>query len=206
MEILISILNSNGFAGFATILTGSVAILTYFSQKKSNKIQAARVLLTEIRTAEEQIAIIDDKISSGNLSDLPTSVIKSGNWKKYAHLFISDFDQDELKLINSFYDHGELIENFARRNANYFWITTEERARTTVQTIAKFVTGSFENADPNKYVKDRLTEYGNGMDLYNTPYSPKVTVDRIKILLQKIEKITTSSAGIKLKKLSNLDK
>ncbi|MCH7883513.1 hypothetical protein IIA95_03820 [Patescibacteria group bacterium] len=206
MENLVLFLNTNMFTGLATILTGGVVILVYFRQKRDSKIQAAKVLLTEIRTAEEKLSITKEKLSTGNSNDLPTSIIQSNNWKKYSHLFVSDFDQDELKLISSFYENGELVEDFARKKANHLWITTEERARVTVQKIAKYVDESLGKDDPSKYVADRELYLTKGMDAHNVPYSPKVTTDRIKTLLEGIETITTSSAGVKLKKLANLTK
>ena len=195
------------FSGLATIITGTVAIIIYFIQKRNNKIQAARMLLTEIRTAEEQIEIIKEKITSGRIiTDLPNSIFPTNNWKKYAHLFVSDFDQDDLKLMNSFYDYGEQIEDFSVRNNNYFWITTEERARVTVQMIAKFVDESFTESDKEYYIKNKKQLFTDGMDNHNTPYSPIKTLDGIKNLISRIQTITTSSTGTKLKKLANLIK
>lgn len=196
--------NSNFFAGLATILTGAVVIFIYFWQKKDSKIQAAKVLLTEIRIAEDRIDQIRDKIISDSTMDLP-SVFPTENWKKYSHLFVRDFDQDELKLLNNFYDFGELIEDFAKRNNNYFWITTEERARVTVQKIAKFVDESFGTTNPDDNVLKRRNYISKGMDMYNQIYAPKKTLDGIRDYLPKIPKITTSSCGIKLKKIARMN-
>lgn len=99
------------FNGLATLTTGGVAWLVYYRQKKDFKVQAARVLLTEIRIAEERIDKIRENINNNLLLDLPL-VFVTKNWKKYAYLFISDFDTDELKLINVFYESGERVEEF----------------------------------------------------------------------------------------------
>ena len=60
------------FSGLATLITGGVAIGIYFYQKRDAKIQAARVLLTEIRIAEEKIEQIKDKVQSGFTNDFPS--------------------------------------------------------------------------------------------------------------------------------------
>jgi len=195
--------NSNFFAGIATIITGGVAIFVYFWQKIDSKVQAARVLLTEIRIAEDRIDQIRDKIMNRSTTDLP-SIFPTDNWKKYSHIFISDFDQDELKLLNDFYDYGELIEDFARRNNNYFWITTEERARVTVQKIAESINNSFGSATPDNDIVTKRDFLSKGMDMYNQIYSPAKTLDGIKDYLPKIPKITTSSCGVKLKKIAKM--
>ncbi len=191
------------FSGIATISTGLVAIIIYFYQKKDFKKQAARVLLTEIRIAEDRIDQIRDKIINETTLDLP-SVFPTENWKKYSHLFISDFDQDELKLLNTFYDYGEVIEDFAKRNNNYFWITTEERAKITVQKIADLVSESY--GDTNSYgdIPKKREFISKGMDTYNQMYAPSKTLEGIKDYLPKISKITTSSCGVKLKKIADL--
>ena len=199
-------INSNAFVGLTTILTGLIVIAVYFWQKRDLKIQAARVLLTEIRIAEDRIEEIKDKIKSGSVFDFP-SVFPSQNWKKYAHIFISDFDQDELKMINAFYDYGELIEDFAKRNNNYFWIVTEERTKVTVNKIADFVVESldYSNKNPDEYVKNKSDFLSKGLDLYNQLYAPMKTVDGISEYVAKMPKITTSSCGIKLKKIAKMN-
>ncbi|MCX6789737.1 MAG: hypothetical protein NTZ42_03985 [Candidatus Gribaldobacteria bacterium] len=194
----------NLFSGIATILTGAVAIIIYFRQKSDAKVQAARVLLTEIRIAEDRIDQIRDKIMNNSTTDLP-SVFPTENWKKYAHLFISDFDQDELKSLNGFYDYGELIEDFAKRNNNYFWITTEERARVTVQEIAKLISESLEDLSPDKNIISKRDLFSARMDAHNQIYAPTKTLAGIKDYLPKVPKITTSSCGVKLKKIAKMD-
>lgn len=197
-------LNSNLFTGLATIITGVVAILIYFHQKRDAKTQAARVLLTEIRIAEDRIDQIRDKIISNSTLDLPL-VFPTNSWKKYSHTFISDFDQDELKLINSFYDYGEQIEEFAKRNNDFFWINVEERGRVTLQKLGDIISEAFTEQDPNAYITQKRTFLSNGFDSHNLPYTPKKTLEGVQNYLTKIQKITTSSCGTKLKKLSGFN-
>lgn len=193
----------NLFSGLATLVTGAVAIAIYFYQKKDIKTQAAKVLLTEIRIAEERIEQIRDKINDNLTFDLP-SVFPTENWKKYSHLFISDFDQDELKLINSFYDAGEIIEDFAKRNNNYFWRTTEERGKITVDKIVEFIDQSYGIANGEQEIINRKQYLSLMLDKHNVVYFPTKTLDGIKDYLPKIPKITTSSCGAKFKKIAGL--
>lgn len=201
-------LNSNFFIGIVTLITGLAVWVVYKFEKSGQKVQAARVLLTEIRTAEERVGQIRDKITAENIRDLPI-VLPIKSWKTYAPLFISDFDQDELNLLNSFYDYAELIEEFAKRNNDYFWITTEERARVTVQKIADFSAEAISNFPDNmaqdSYVETKRKQLSQLLDSQNVPYTPVKTIDGIKILLAKIPAVTTSSCGTRLKKLAKLN-
>lgn len=190
------------FNGIATIVTGLVAWVIYKNQKRENKIQAAKVLIIEIRTAEERINQIREKITSGAIKDLPP-VFPVNSWQNYSHLFVSDFDQDELKLITSFYDYGELIGEFAKRDNEYFWVTTEERAKLTVQKTAELSSLSIRSNDQLD-INTELNRFNKLMDDYNMPYSPKKTIEGIRTLLNQLPNITTSSFGIKLKKIARL--
>ena len=161
------------------------------------------MLLTEIRIAENRINQIRDKIDTGDTSDLPT-IFPTKSWKTYSHLFISDFDQDELNLINYFYDYGELVEDFAKRNNDYFWIMAEARARVTVQKIGDFIAKNFGNPTADQNIIARRDFLNGKFDLYNWLYAPKKTLDGVKSYLSKIQNITTSSCGSKLKKIAKI--
>jgi hypothetical protein len=197
-----TLVDPNYFSGLATIITGGVAMWIYFKQKKDSKVQAARVLLMEIRTAEERINQIKEKVQSGFTNDFP-SVFPTKNWKTYSHLFISDFDQDEIKAISSFYDYGDLIEEFAKRNNDFFWLTTEERARVVQQKLADLVVHAktqTPSIDLEMLKKELLDVFAS--DPYS--YAPQKTIDAIKNYTEKVGTITTTSAGTKLKQLARI--
>lgn len=197
-----NIINSTAFSSFVTLLVGSIAIGLYLKQKSDSKEQAARVLLLEIRTAEERLNQMNEKVSSGLTDDLP-SIFPSTSWKMYSHLFVGDFDQDELRLMTSFYDYGGLIDDFVKRNNDFFWITTEERARVVQQKLVDLVIHSKtqeEEVDLEALKHELLDVFAN--DTYS--YTPKKTVEAIKNYLQKLNSVTTTSAGFKLKKLARM--
>jgi hypothetical protein len=219
-------LNSSFFVGLTTFLvaiTGMSAIWIYKKQQKDRKMQAARVLLMEIRTAEERIEQIRDILlkllrpPGVKIVEVPEfpMVFPTKSWKTYSSLFVSDFDHDEFKLISSFYDYGELIEDFARRNNNFFWITTEERARVTQQTIAGTIEKAFDkfkndteqdiDKQQNKYITEHIDFISKKLDQFTIPYVPIRTISEIDSYLKKIQTITTSSCGIKLKRIAKLD-
>lgn len=200
-SFLISLFNSNFFVALSTIVAAGWAFLVYNKSKTDNKMQAARVLLMEIRNAEERINQIKQKIADEQTNDLP-SVLTQRNWKHYSHLFVSDFDQDELKLITNFFDYSEIIEDLCKRNNDFFWITTEERAKVTQQKLAELVIHAEQNPETSLVDMKRnfLDKFVN--DGYS--YAPQKTINVIKLHLDKIEMLTTASCGVKLKKIACL--
>jgi hypothetical protein len=209
MSNLLLILGSY-FSGVTTLIAGTIAWLLYAKQRADEKMQAARVLLAEIRTAEERINQIKDLVrdqQEGRATNDFPSVFQTKSWDKYSHLFARDFDQDELRLINDFYNYSELIDGFSKKDNNFFWINSEERARTTQQMIATLIkNGCFDTVNPNfEEINSKIGLFMGQMDNHGRSYSPKKTINSIQLYLSKIQFITTSTCGAKLKHYARLD-
>lgn len=108
MDFLNSPLFAGIIAGLATIGTGWFAIKVFKLQKETEKVNAAVAILFEIRNAESKVDIISEKLNSGSNYDLPT-VLPVNSWKKLSHLFAKDFDEDEFRMINNFYNCTALV-------------------------------------------------------------------------------------------------
>ncbi|MCW1888358.1 MAG: hypothetical protein KIH67_002280 [Candidatus Moranbacteria bacterium] len=202
-----SLVSSAAFSSFITLLVGSIAIFLYLKQKSDAKVQAARVILLEIRTAEDRIRLIKEMIKNQSSDDLPL-VFTTKSWKVYSHLFVSDFDSDELKLINSFYDYGDLIEEFGKKDNNFFWVNTEEKAKVLQQIIGQVIEGYYEEGADIQNFEEKIVKKLNfirkGFDSYGFTYSPQRTVGEMQNYLEKIDYITTSTCGAKLKKIAKM--
>ncbi len=84
----------------ATFLSVLTVIGVYYWQLKKEKKDSALVLLMEIRNAERAISDIKN---TKTISET-TSVMPVSSWQRFQHLFVADFDLDELSLINDFYN------------------------------------------------------------------------------------------------------
>lgn len=162
--------------------------------------------MTEVRSAEERIEQIRERISNNSIADYPP-VLPINSWKKYSHLFVSDFDQDELKLINSFYDYCEQVDDFGRKDNQFFWVTTEERAKIAQHYLAKIIeeaTAIASSDERQRYIQEKkeimLTSFTN--DGYQ--YTPNKTLRNIQSYIGKIQNITTTICGQKLKKIARI--
>ena len=210
-ELINSPLVGGVIAGIFTLATGWFAIRVFKLQKRDEKVNAAISILFEIRDAEDKAKIVSEKLHTDNTSDLP-SILPTNSWRKYSHLFAKDFE-DELKLINSFYNSCGIIEDLVNRQNNYFWIATEERARVVQNKLADIhleyqrelqTTGSdFEVA--NKATKEKFDRERAGITNFSqegSNYAPMKTATGLKFQIANFQNITTTTCGAKLKKLS----
>ncbi len=209
--------NSSFFFATVTFVVGSFALFVYNKQQLDIKTNAATTVIFEIRNAEAKIDIIIEKLRSNNIGDLP-SVLPTNNWRKYSHLFVRDFDIDQLQLLNSFYNSSEIIEDFVNRQNNFFWISTEERAKVAQRMLAtihdEFQIDALPEGDDAKVnelkkstadKKFNVRKYGvSQFSNEAQTYTPNKTVDVLKFQTENIQKITSTPTGEKLKKLAKL--
>jgi hypothetical protein len=201
------LINSNAFVGLATMLTGAVAIAIYYRQKGDAKVNAARLLLMEIRAAEESIAQIQQKVATHNTVDFPR-IFATKSWDTYAHLFVQDFDQDELKLLSTFYEYCELIDEFARKSNAFLWLNTEEKARVYQQILGRLIYEAHTSTDAtnadelNAKLHARREAVIAALDADSRIFAPKATLFGMNRYLPLIQRITTSTCGQKLKRLA----
>ncbi len=97
----------SGYSGLVTLVVGGLAIYLYLKQKKDHKRNAARLILQEIRYAEQKIRRYRE-IKSYKLYDrlLPTN-----NWNDNIHLFIKELKETHnLDLISDFYGKAIYID------------------------------------------------------------------------------------------------
>jgi len=196
--------NSNFFTGLSTFITGLAAFGVYLWQKNDKKINAARVILSEIRNAELKLNQVKKRIKGTTYEDFP-SVLSTNSWAKFSFLFANDFDQDELDKINTFFSNCQSIDEMAKKDNNFFWITTEERARVVQQQLPQIIVAAFDattkRIDQNKLNTLKQTFLDT---ISNEPYVyvPKKTVNAITLLVDSTSKITETPIGEKFKKIT----
>jgi len=98
--------NSNLLPTLATILAAFAAFLVYRKQKADTKKDAAKIILQEIRRAED---IISDYKEHGQYK-FTKKIIATNSWAKNIHHFVGNLDQDELDKISDLYSTGEYLD------------------------------------------------------------------------------------------------
>ena len=107
--------NSNLLSTLATILAAFVAFLVYRNQKADAKKDAAKIILQEIRRAED---IINDYKEHGQYK-FTKRIIATNSWAKNVNHFVGDLDQDELDRISNLYSTGEYLDKVIEKISDY---------------------------------------------------------------------------------------
>jgi hypothetical protein len=194
------------FSGFATLLTGTVAWIVYSLQKRDRKISSARIVLSEIRLAEKRIDEISDLLE--RIQKNFPSVLPINSWEKYSYLFASDFDQDQIEELNEFYNNCTIIENAVKQDDRYSWLNADAISQTAQTKYIELIVASLNEdftINLNLLEKYRVAVL-NTFVSNPYPYSPQRTINLIKSHIDKINKITTNTTGIKLKKLAHIQR
>jgi hypothetical protein len=95
--------DSNFFVAFV----GLSAIFLYFWQKNDYKRAAAKLILQEIRYAEQQI-----RNAGPQKTQYPVAIklLPTSSWHKNIHLFVTELEQPELDVISRFYASAAFID------------------------------------------------------------------------------------------------
>ncbi len=190
------LLNQTG--SFATILTAIVAYLIYRKSKSDELENAVRIIILEIKESERVIKNLREIKSSGNL--YPNDLVKVTplkGWVRYSHLFMKKLNNDEYDQLNDYFKKCEVLEKYIEKNHNFFWITTEERAKQNEIMGAKI---AYEK--PSLTDEDFTIELDKTLKLYfsnTSAYTPAGIATQLDRNLNSITLITVTPVWNKLK-------
>lgn len=193
---IILFFNSNFFIAFVTVLVGSFAIYLYIKQKKDQKRDAANIIISEIRNAENTIAQIKN---SGGIS-FSTRILPSSSWNEYSFLFVNQLDRDEMDTINNFYNQCTLLDK-ALEQADSIPDQLKSKGDYVQQILVKMAS---ESENVSKYEENRK-KFFEIMAKENTTVQPVAFVEVLKGRLSTMNTIITSTTiGDKLKKIAKI--
>lgn len=200
------ILSHPSFSWIATALTWIVALLIYSKQKKDQKINAALAIITEVRYAEKQLEFYKSKADnvSSNVDYPP--ILMSNSWRTYSHYFIRDFDYEEFNILTKFYERCLMIQELWSKDNNFFWVTTEERAKILPNTISRIAELAEDDEDFIRKRDEVMARISRTDNWSHMTYSPMKTVNGIKLYIEEIDFVTKLPIWEKLKKLAKINK
>lgn len=183
---ILQFLNDN--IGLITLVVGLLAIYLYLKQKADSKRDIAKLILQEIRYAEQQIRNSGRGTRGYSLS---SRLLPTNSWDDNIHLFIKDLKETEIDMISEFYSQAAyidyLIEERSKQKLNQKFhvrpvaigqptlpaVTAGDNPQQpTPQQIAQII------QEPNfneQITINLLTDFSTKIEfLYNTPAAEKL--------------------------------
>lgn len=194
---------SSALIGLSFILSSLYIVNSYKRQKQERLKKGARVLLAEIRFAEKSLEELAHKLTNYVYGEYP-SVLPHNGWNKSKSLFASDFDQDELDMMQTFYATCEEIEEFIQKDRDVFWHNAHSRAAVLQDKLAEAVMRSYHRGSiDHRVLRDykRIVLDTVGHDEY--VYRPKHATRILDSLVMRARRISDTSCYAKLKELAN---
>lgn len=103
--------NSNILIALITLLVGGITLFIYYKEKNSKKRDVAKLILQEIRYAENKIK----EYRTHKNYKLHYRLLPTNSWNDNIHLFIKDFEQSQVDLMSSFYSQASYIDNVIQK-------------------------------------------------------------------------------------------
>lgn len=194
----------NQTSTFATILTAIVAYQIYLGSKQDQLESAVRTIILEIKESERVIKnLIEAKNSERSYPDDLVKVTPLKGWSRYSHLFMKKLNNDEYDQLNDYFKKCDVLERYIEKNHNFFWITTEERAKQKEALGAKLAMEKSDlDSDSFRIELEKVTElYFQNTSLYS-PVGIKTQMDKS---LNSIVMITNLPVWNKLKLIGRYD-
>jgi len=182
----------------ATVLSVAAVLVVYWLRQRKDKMDAARILLMEISSAEKTIT----DLKNSRLIIGTSFVMSTSSWQKFQHFFIADFDNDELVLLNDFYNLTTLAQTEINRIKNFLPISNEEKIRLTQLKLLDLAV--LCKGNPNLYLEEKKQILEDGFYKETEWFQPDVSEAKLFHYLPNIRFVSTSSCGQKLKRIAKI--
>lgn len=219
-EGLIGFFDSNIFIAETTFLVGLFAFFVYYKQKRDKKRDAAKVVLLGIRNIEFGIDR-HLKNSSGvgeiDFSAVDPAFLNVNSWDENKHLLVDELSSDEIGLIDDFFQNSKAI----KRSLGAFDMIDLLKSKTggkqnvLLGILDRYLEEVKEGVAGEKdlkllYQRDLKPLYQIANDKLDEldPYlgfSPVGYKRSIQARVENMVKITATTAGDKLRKISQIN-
>lgn len=189
---------SNGSMAFVTFLVGVLIVYLYIKQKNDGKRDAAKIILQEIRRAEDIIS--DYKRIRGYHFD--KKIIATNSWTKNIHLFVGDLDNDKLDKISDLYSTGEYLDSLIKEISQIRLNDEVEKERKRVEIFAKHQSQYPPQLDGSVYP---IAQVSSQLINISFPTISPVWQPILDAISLRIEPIYNSEIVAKLKEIAKID-
>ncbi len=196
MEKIIVFFNSSFFIALTTFTVGALAFVLYKKQKRDVKRDAAKIILQEIRRAED---IISDYKQNGGYQ-FAKKIIATNSWNKSLHLFVGDLDSDELDRISNLYSTGEYLDILIKHISDFTFKKEIGEEGGVAQKIPILLPDSPQNIQQSQTINQNINQMiPQQIKFIKTDPPWKMRLD---LITSKLEPIYHSTIAFKLKKIA----
>ncbi len=162
------------YQGFITLVVGVFVFVLYRKQKRDHKRNAAKLVLQEIRYAEQKIRKYRE-IKSYKLYD---KLLPTNSWNDNIHLFIKELQEAQnIDLISDFYSKASyidtLIATISRQKNNPPIFMAPRSPVSADHSVTPTIPGAQQAQDFQNFIPPQLSEVA----LMVPPVSQKIMED-----------------------------
>lgn len=205
---LIGFLNSNFFIALITLIAGSTVYHIYKKQKREYKADAAKLIIQEIRYAEQQIR--NARIMSQSKEEtnyyMGYKILPTNSWHKNIHFFVEDLkEENQIDLISHFYSQATYLDSIISiisDEKNKTWniskslVLADEKGLMKTDIVGQILSSGYSTLD---LVEKDLSEKKQATSISLTLQANKILSD----VSNKIEFVYNSPAVDKLRSIAD---
>ncbi len=153
-----------------TLFVGLFAVFLYFKARRDARIDAAKLILQEIRYADQKVR----NYRTYNSYNFTEKILPTNSWHKNISQFIRSLTESEIDLISKFFSGATYLDEVIKAisdSRNKPFIQTDTPI--VIEGIAVAVgTGGLTENDPAKKLIEAISK--DIESIYNTPAADKL--------------------------------
>lgn len=163
--------------GIIELIGGLIAVFLYYKNRKDNKSDAAKLILQEIRYADQKVR----NYRTYNSYNFTEKILPTNSWNKNINLFVRQLTESELDLISKFFSSATYLDEVIKSisdSKNKPFIQSETPVVTSGDVPVAIGTGGLSENDPSKRLIETISR--DIESIYNTP-----AADRLRAISKK---------------------
>lgn len=196
--LFIESIKSLNFVNILTVVSILSLFITISYSKFDDRRSKAVILVLEIGTIENSLKLLRDYHEENNYYDT-RPVTQTQNWSNYKHLFVKFLDQDDMNLMDTFFDLAFEIEQERVIASQSLVHSIESKIDVIQQRVSEFAAQSGISDDEyNLKVREFTRKFYQDKTSFEA-FAPKNKIER---LIPKVPEIFTTTTFSKLKIIS----
>lgn len=117
-----------------TLAVGLVALLIFKLQKADERQNAARIIVADVRHAEQ---VVLSMLERNHVDTWSKDLTRENNWAKYKHIFAGVLSSDDLVAFNRFFLAAAQMSDALARMREIHYAGLDEKSRIAQQKLAE---------------------------------------------------------------------